>query len=318
MKGTGLIAGLLLAVALTGAAQPKKPFRIAVVPMTNSHAFFLTIKAGAEAAGKKLGVQILWRGPNDETDVAGQISIVENFISQRVNAIVLAPCERKALVPVVKKAQSQKIPIIVVDSALEPDISDCFIATDNFQGGWLAGSVLAKLIGKKGKVGILQAIPGAASVIAREKGFRAVLEEKFPAVQIVSVLYGHSSVATAMQAMENMLTAHPDLAGAFAVNEITGVGAARVLRIRKNPSFKLVSFDASPTQVQALKDGIIQALIVQDPYQMGYRGVAVAVDILTGKKVPQKINTSVTVVTSENLRDPAVQKLLNLLGTPSG
>ncbi len=305
---------LLLGWSLVWGVVEKAQFRIAVVPMTNSHAFFLTIKAGAEAAAKKVGVELLWRGPNDETDVAGQISIVENFISQRVDAIVLAPCERKALVPVVKKARKAGIPVVVVDSALEPDISDCFIATDNFRGGVLAAETLCRLMGGKGKVGILQAIPGAASVMAREAGFRSLVRRKYPTVQIASVLFGHSSVATAMQAMENMLTAHPDLIGVFAVNEITGVGAARVLRIRKGRQVKLVAFDAAPAEVQALRDGIINALIVQDPYQMGYRGVLASVDILKMRKVPRKINTPVTVVTQDNLEQPSVQRLLTMLG----
>ncbi|MCS7265454.1 MAG: substrate-binding domain-containing protein, partial [Armatimonadetes bacterium] len=150
----------------------QKRFRIAVVPMTNTHAFFQTIKAGAEKAGKEIGAKVLWRGPESETDVAGQIAIMENFIAQKVDAIVLAPCERKALVPVAQKAQKRGIPVIVVDSALEPNIADCFIATDNFKGGYIAGETLAKLIGGIGKVGIVQAIPGAASVQERERGFR--------------------------------------------------------------------------------------------------------------------------------------------------
>ncbi|MFN3421633.1 MAG: substrate-binding domain-containing protein [Armatimonadota bacterium] len=150
--------------------QATRSYRIAVVPMTNTHAFFQTIKAGAEKAAKELNVQILWRGPESETDVAGQIAIMENFIAQKVDAIVLAPCERKALVPVVQKAQKRGICVIVVDSALEPNIADCFIATDNFKGGYIAGETLAKLIGGAGKVGIVQAIPGAASVQERERG----------------------------------------------------------------------------------------------------------------------------------------------------
>jgi len=292
------------------ASSPTKPYRIAVVPMTNSHAFFLTIKAGAEKAGKELGAQILWRGPNDETDVAGQIAIVENFIAQRVDAIVLAPCERKALVPVVQKAQRQGIPVIVVDSALEPNIADAFIATDNFKGGQIAGEVLAELIGKAGKVGIVQAIPGAASVQERERGFRAALK-KFPKVRIASVLYGQSSVATAMQATENMLTAHPDLKGIFAVNEISGVGAAQVLRIRKLAGkVKLVAFDASDTEIKALQDGIIQALIVQNPFRMGYEGVRYAVMKLQGKPIPKRVDTGVTVVTKRNFSEPVIQRLL--------
>lgn len=291
-------------------SQSPRRYRIAVVPMTNTHAFFQTIKAGAEKAAKELGVQILWRGPESETDVAGQIAIMENFIAQKVDAIVLAPCERKALVPVVRKAQKRGIIVIVVDSALEPDISDCFIATDNFKGGYIAGETLAKLIGFAGKVGIVQAIPGAASVQERERGFRSAIG-KFPKIKVSAVLYGQSSVATAMQAAENMLTAHPDLKGIFAVNEISGVGTAQVLRARKLANkVKLVAFDASETEIQALKDGVIQALIVQNPFRMGELGVRYAVLKLQGKTIPKRVDTGVTVVTKGNFNKPEIQRLL--------
>ncbi len=304
------VALFLGAILWSSHAETPRRYRIAVVPMTNTHAFFQTIKAGAEKAGRELGVQILWRGPESETDVAGQIAIVENFIAQKVDAIVLAPCERKALVPVVRKAQKRGIPVIVVDSALEPNIADCFVATDNFKGGYIAGETLAKLIGGSGKVGIVQAIPGAASVQERERGFREALK-KFPEVRVASVLYGQSSVATAMQASENMLTAHPDLKGIFAVNEISGVGTAQVLRARKLAGrVKLVAFDASETEIQALKDGIIQALVVQNPLRMGELGVKYAVMKLQGKRVPKKVDTGVTVVTMANFNKPEIQRLL--------
>ena len=296
--------------AFSVSSQTTRRYRIAVVPMTNTHAFFQTIKAGAEKAAKELDVQILWRGPESETDVAGQIAIMENFIAQKVDAIVLAPCERKALVPIVQKAQKRGICVIVVDSALEPNIADCFIATDNFKGGYIAGETLAKLIKGAGKVGIVQAIPGAASVQERERGFREALK-KFPKMKIASVLYGQSSVATAMQAAENMLTAHPDLKGIFAVNEISGVGTAQVLRTRKLAGkVKLVAFDASETEIQGLKDGVIQALIVQNPFKMGELGVRYAFMKLQGKQIPKQVDTGVTVVTMQNFNKPEIQRLL--------
>lgn len=306
---TGLVLIAIFHLFAANAESPRQ-YRIAVVPMTNTHAFFQTIKAGAEKTAKELGAKVLWRGPESETDVAGQIAIMENFIAQKVDAIVLAPCERKALVPVVQKAQKRGIPVIVVDSALEPDISDCFVATDNFKGGYIAGETLAKLIGGFGKVGVIQAIPGAASVQEREKGFREALK-KFPKMKIASVLYGQSSVATAMQAAENMLTAHPNLRGIFAVNEISGVGTAQVLRARKLAGkVKLVAFDASETEIQALKDGVIQALIVQNPFKMGELGVRYAVMKLQGKQIPKRVDTGVTVVTAENFGKPEIQRLL--------
>jgi len=166
------------------------------------------------------------------------------------------------------------------------------------------------LIGYEGKVGLIPFVPGAATSIQREQGFKEGLK-KFPKVKLVATLYSESDVTKGMQVTENMLTAHPDLKGIFAANEPGAIGAARVLQARKLAGkVKLVAFDASPTQIKALQEGVIQALIVQNPFRMGCEGVKMAVKALRGEKIPKRIDTGVTVVTMENFRRPEIRRLL--------
>ncbi|MFA0760058.1 MAG: hypothetical protein HZLCBSQH_000146 [Candidatus Fervidibacterota bacterium] len=312
--GLGALAVLALMSLVAAAPATKKRYRIAVVPKSVAFDFWLAVKAGAEKAAKEEGVDIIWRGPSDETDIAGQRAILENFITQRVDALVFAACDAKAMVPVAQKALKAGIKVITIDSGLDPDVSLCFVATDNLKGGRIAAETLAKLIGYEGKVGLIPFVPGAATSIQRERGFKEGLK-KFPKVRLVATLYSQSDVTKGMQVTENMLTAHPDLKGIFAANEPGAIGAARVLKARSLVGkVKLVAFDAAPTEIKALEEGVIQALIVQNPFRMGYDGVKMAVKALRGEKIPKRIDTGVSVVTKENMNRPDILRLLYPLG----
>ncbi len=272
----------------------------------------MTVKAGADSAGREFGIDIIWNGPALETDIAAQIDIVENYINKNVDAIVLASCDVKALVPVVKKAEAKGIPVITIDSNLDSDIPKSFIATDNILGGQKAASVLAELTGKKGKVACFPSVPGASSQIDRETGFRKELKS-FPEMELAVVQYNQNDVATAMSITEDVLTAFPDLAGIFAANEAGAIGCTQALTARGlQGTVKLVAFDAAENEIEALKSGTIQALIVQDPFAMGYLGVKTAMEVLRGKDVPEYIDTGVEAVTMENFYNPEIQKLLRI------
>ncbi|MCS7225083.1 MAG: ABC transporter substrate-binding protein [Armatimonadetes bacterium] len=288
----------------------KKPYTIAVVPKSVAFDFWQAVKAGAEKAAKEEGARIIWRGPSDETDIAGQQQILENLITQRVDALVFAACDARAMVPVAQKALKAGIKVITIDSGLDPDVSLCFVATDNIKGARIAAETLARLIGYEGKVGLIPFVPGAATSIEREKGFKEGLK-KYPKVRLVRTLYSQSDVQKAMQVTENMLTAFPDLEGIFAANEPGAVGAARVLKARNLAGkVKLVAFDAAPTEIKALEEGVIQALIVQNPFKMGEEGVKMAIKALRGEKIPRRIDTGVTVVTKSNMHQPQIHRLL--------
>lgn len=301
-------------VATTPATVKKDRLDIGVVPKGISHQFWLTVKAGADAAGKEFNANITWQGPDKETEIDKQVNILEDMVSRKMDAIVMAACDENGLTNVIKKAVGAKIPVITIDSGVKSDLPVTFIATDNIAGAKAAAKELVRLIGGAGEVGLMPFVPGAATSELREQGFKEGLKE-FPDVKLVATLYCQSDVAKGMNATQDMMTANPNLKGIFAANEPGAIGAAQAIKAAgKAGQIKLVAFDGSDEEIATLKEGTIQALVVQNPFQMGYQGVKAAVDCIQGKPVEKRIDTGVTVVTMENLNQPEIQKLLYPLG----
>jgi len=292
----------------------KTTLKIALVPKSTSHNFWMTVRAGAEAAAKESGVELIFRGPSKETDVAGQITIMEDLTNQKVDAIVMAACNSKALIKPVEKAIKAGIPVVTVDSGIDSDIAASFIATDNIDGARKAADALAKLIGDKGDVGLMPIVSGAATSTMRADGFKEQIA-KHPNIKIVSTLFSQCDEAKGMAATEDMLTSNPSIVGIFTACGPGAVGTARVLEQRKLAGkVKLVAFDAFPDEIEALKRGTIQALIVQNPFKMGYEGVKAAIKAKRGETIPKRVDTGVSVVTMTNFNDPEIQKLLFPMG----
>jgi len=289
----------------------KKAIEIAVIPKSFSHQFWLTVKAGAEQAGKELGVKIVWQGTAKETEIEQQINIVQDMINRGVSAIVLAASDANALIGIVETAVNKGIPVITIDSGVNSDKPMSFVATDNVAGAKIAAETLAKLIGEEGEVGLIPFVAGAATSEMRERGFKEGISA-YPNIKLVSTLYSDSNVAKAMDVTNDMLTSFPNIKGIFAANESSAVGCAQAIRSKgKAGQIKIVAFDAAEEEIQALKEGVIQALIVQNPFKMGYLGVKSAYDAIQGKPVEKRIDTGVTVVTPENMNEPEIQKILN-------
>ncbi len=283
---------------------------IAVIPKALTHQFWLTVRAGAEAAAKEHGAKVIWQGASKETDVDEQMEIVQDMINSRVDAIVLAACDADALVRKVQQVKQAGIPLISIDSGVNSDVPLSHVATDNMAGAAAAAKELARLIGEKGEVGLIPFVPGSDTSEKREAGFKEGIAA-FPEVKLVSTQYSQSDVNKAMDVTQDMLRAYPNLAGIFAASEPTAVGTAQAVRAAgKAGELKLVAFDGSPEEIKALKDGIVQALVVQNPFRMGYDGLKAAVAAIEGKPVEKRIDTGVTVVTMDNFNEPEIQKLL--------
>lgn len=288
--------------------------RIAVVPKGTTHDFWKTVHAGALRAGKDLDVDVTFRGPEREDDREQQVSLVQNLISGKYSAIVLAPLDDKALVSPVKQATQAKIPVVIIDSGLEATAGTdfvSFVATDNKRGGELAGQKLGELLGGKGSVLLLRYQEGSASTGLREQGFVEAIS-KFPGIKLIDPKrYAGVTRATAQEAAENLLSANGDIAGVFCSNESATYGMLLALRGRGMAGkVKFVGFDASDPLVAALKSGEIDALAVQNPMKMGYEGVKAAVDHLRGKPVELRIDTGVGLVTGATVDTPAMKDLI--------
>jgi ribose transport system substrate-binding protein len=307
-----IAAGLAIAAVLlaSGACNRQSKKRIAVIPKGRAHLFWQSVHAGAVAASQETGVDIIWNGPTSETDFTGQLQIIEAMINQRVDAICLAPIDKTVMTNVVERAMRENIPVIIFDSGIDTNNFVAQVATDNYRAGEMAAERMGKILGGKGKVAIVAVQPGAASTMAREQGFEEAMRKSFPGIQIVDKRYGWADFSKSLAVAENMLTAHTDLDGMFASNESSAVGAAQALKARKS-KVKLVGFDWSPTLIDDLKAGLIDSLVVQDPFRMGADAVKAAVAKLNGQ-TPEKIqNLPPRVVTRDNVSEPDVHKQLN-------
>ena len=308
---------LFVAVAVTACnkgagnnASGKKT--IAVIPKGVSHFFWQSVKSGADAAGKDLNVDIIWKGPALETDISGQINVVEDMINRRVDGIVLAPSHGDSLVPITERAQRENIPVTIFDSGIGTDKYVSYVATDNRQGGVVAARRMGEKLGGKGKVAILGVKKGSVSTDEREEGFRETILKEFPGINLIPVIFYGESVATkSLSVAEDILTANPDLAGIFASNETSTVGSVNAIRQRHLAGkVILVGFDASPDLVRSIKEGGIDSLVLQDPFKMGYEGVKTIVDKLAGKTPERRIDTGVKLITKENMDTPEMQRLV--------
>jgi ribose transport system substrate-binding protein len=285
---------------------------VAVIPKAVSHLFFVSVHAGAEQAGRDLGVEVLWNGPNEETDHARQIQIVDAMIASRVDAIAISATDERALAAPVTRAIQSGIPVTVFDSGVNAEGFVSFIATDNYGAGCTAARKLAELIGGKGKVGMVMHKPGGTSTVLREQGFEATAAKEFPQIEIAARQYGMADRAKARAAAENMLTAVPDIGGLFASSEASSLGAIQALQSRKlSGKVKLITFDFSDAHVAALEDGTIDIMLVQDPFRLGYESVKSLVDKLNGQTPAARLDLPARLVTKADLEDPEIRKLVS-------
>lgn len=318
MKSLVRTGATALCLLLSAAAILAESYNIAVIPKGTSHEFWKSIHAGALQAKAELArqgtrVNIHWKGPIREDDRDQQIAVVESFVVRRVNGIVLAPLDSKALVGPVETALRAKVPVIIIDSALDSDKPVSYIATDNFRGGQIAGEHIGKVLNGKGNVIMLRYQVGSASTEQREAGFLDAMAQ-FPDIQLLSVdQYSGATRDSAYQAAQNLINRFGKEADAiFAPCEPVTIGVMLALKDagQGKGKIKLVGFDAGSRSVEGLKDGDVEALVVQNPMRMGYLGVTTMIEHLQGKSVPKVVDTGVYLVTRENMNEAKAQELL--------
>lgn len=305
-----LTAPILPLLAVSACRRPEKK-RLAVIPKGRAHVFWQSVHAGARKAAREANVDIIWNGPATETDLTGQLQILDAMITQRVDAIVLAPIDKTAMVNAVERAARQGIPVVIFDSGLDTNQFVAQVATDNYAAGVAAAERMGKILNGKGKVAMVMVQAGAASTMAREQGFQDKIQTDFPGIEIVDRRYGTADFAKSLAVTENILTAHPALDALFSSNESTTVGAAQALKARSGNRVRLVGFDSSQNLLQDLTSGVIDSLVVQHPFRMGYDSVRAALEKLNGGNPVKIQNLPPLVVTRENLDDPEVQERVN-------
>lgn len=315
--------GIALAAVLTAcnpAPKTQEELIIAVIPKGTTHIFWESVHAGALKASVELGLEVRWVGPEKEDDRQQQIAVVDNQVLNQVSGIVLAPLDAMALRRPVRDAVSRNVPVIIIDSALHEseDVYTSFIATDNREGGRIAGRKIGESLKGSGLVVLLRYMEGSASTNNREQGFLEALKE-YPDIVVASdEQYAGATRAQAQQASENLLIRFKDAQGALTVDGIfcpnasSTYGMLQALRRhRLAGKVVFVGFDSDEPLIEALEQGEIAGLVVQNPFNMGYLGVKSMFDFLHGRPVEKRIDTGVTLVTIENLKNPDIQQLID-------
>jgi len=289
-----------------------KKIQIAVIPKGTTHEFWKTIHAGAVKASRELGVDIIWKGPQKEDDRAQQIMVVEDFINRGVDGIVLAPLDDRALCRPVQDAVRETIPVVIIDSELQGEDFVSFVATDNYKGGVIAARKLGELLGGKGEIFLIRYQEGSASTTKRENGFLDTITSEFPDVSLLAQdQHTGATTETAYQLAENLIGRFPEVEGIFCPNESSTFGTLRALQESGLAGkIKFVGFDSSPKLIQALRDGHIHGLVLQNPMKMGYLGVKQMVLHLRGQSIESRVDTGVYLATRENMDDTEMKNLL--------
>ena len=287
--------------------------KIAVIPKGTSHEFWKAVHAGAVKAGRDHDLEIIWKGPAVEDDRAEQIKVVEQFTTRGVDGIVIAPLDDTALVRPLKEASELGIDVAIIDSGIDWDGGITFAATDNRQGGVLAAREMGRRLEGRGKVVALRYIEGSASTTNREEGFLETIRAEFPDITVISDnLYGGATLEGCVKSAENLLDRFQEFDGAFAPCEPVTVAFMRTLDdAGRKKSTILVGFDASESLVVGLRDGKVDALVVQDPFAMGEKAVTAIAERWNGGVVESRIDTGCGVITPENMDTPESIRLLD-------
>lgn len=324
----GALAGLTVssagALLLPGCANPVVPstlgsLRFLFIVKTPNSDYWQTVLSGGHLANEQLGLRGLqFTGANSEANIQGQIALVEDALAKRPDFLVLAPTSATALNATIEKVAAAGIKVILIDSAAKTDAYTTFLATDNHAGGLLAAETLARAIKKKtgsatGQVAYSTFLSGVGSLTLRDQGFQEGLR-RYPGLELAAHkdAAGDQSVKP-IGIVADTLTRFPHLVGYFADSLVTLQGAVTAFRENHVDSRKvsLVGFDASPQLVAGLRGGTVDGIILQDPFQMGYGGVAYGVLAAAGISTPKFLNTGVTAATPENVDSPDIAGLLN-------
>jgi ribose transport system substrate-binding protein len=312
VAAAGIVAGLAFGAPAMAQTKPTIP----VIVKDTTSVYWQTVLAGARKAGQDLGVDVTELGAQSESDVAGQIGILAKAVASNPAAIVIAPAQFAALGKPIDEA-AKKVKIIGIDSAADTKALTSFVATDEMQAGRIAADALANAITEtyadtEGDVAIITASPGSVSPDQSAKGFKEQVANKYRALNVLPEKVADAQAATGLSIMKDLVDADRDLRGVFVSNVIMAEGASQVVYNKSSGDrINYVVFGSDDKLVKSLQDGTIAALVVQDPFRMGYDGVKTALAASKGEKVPATLDTGANLITKANMSSARSQELLN-------
>lgn len=281
---------------------------IALVLKTLNNPFFIDMVIGAEEASDKFDVNLIVQAAEREVDVEKQMQIIENLIERKVDVICVAPSGSREIVPAIVKANKANIPVIAVDTRVDEKVLNesngkitSFIGSDNVDGGRIAGKFIAEKLNGKGRVAVLEGIPGHETGDARLKGFYESIDQH-PEIEIVASQTANWERDQGFNVFQNMHQANPDINALFACNDMMALGAVEAISIAgKTGDIIVVGFDAIEDSRIAIKNGTMHGSIAQHPKEMGKLAVEYAVKLINGEKIDWEIPVKIELITKEKL-----------------
>ncbi|WP_026575819.1 sugar ABC transporter substrate-binding protein [Bacillus sp. UNC438CL73TsuS30] len=280
----------------TSSSQGKP--KVGVVFKALNDEYWKIMQAGAEAAGKKYGVDVEVAGPADETQVIQQVSMIEDDITKKVSALAVAPSQPATVLPAFQKAKQANIPLVLIDSDASFPDKVSFVGTGNFEAGKQAGKFIASKLQKGDKVAIIRGSLGDNTHDERTNGAEEAL--KAAGINIASVQPADSDRNKALSVMENILQTQPDIKAVYGTSDEMALGALRALKSEHSKAF-VVGFNGSSNALDSIKAGDMTASIAQDPYKIGYLGVEAAVKAMKKEAVDKRIDSGTKVITKDNV-----------------
>ncbi len=304
----GAVAAVSLLAGATGAGAADKLY-VPLISKGFQHQFWQAVKAGADKAGKELGVEVTFEGPDNESQVDKQIDMLAAALAKKPAAIGFAALDSQAAIPLLKQAQEAKIPVIAFDSGVDSDIPVATASTDNIAAAALAADKMASLIGDAGKVAVVAHDQTSRTGVDRRDGFVNRMKEAHPNVEIVTIEYGGGDHLKSTEITKAILTANPDIKGIFGTNEGSAIGVVNGVK-ESGAKVVVVGYDSGKAQKDAIRDGTMAGAITQNPVGIGYETVKAAVAASKGEKVEKNIDTGFFWYDKTNIDAPEISAVL--------
>ena len=288
---------------------------VALVLKTLNNAFFVEMERGARSVADSLGLELLVQAPEREVDVEKQMQIVENLIERRIAVLAISPSGSREIVPAIVKAGAAGIPVVAVDTRVDVTALGkaggriaTFIGSDNVDGGRIAGGFIVSRLAGKGRIAVLEGIPGHESGDSRLRGFRDVVA-KHAGITIVSSQTANWERDQAFNVTQNMLQSNPGLQAIFACNDVMALGAVEAIAAAGLTGRVLVvGFDAQDDARAAVAEGRMAATIAQSPFAMGRLAMLTASRLIRRESVPQEQPVAIELVTATPAAQPAAAR----------
>lgn len=290
--------------------ETQKNKKVLMVGGLTSGDYWNTIKMGAKAAAEEGNVVFEYMATKDEGDVKGQISIINDALNKGINALIVAPDDYTEIAKVIEKAYSKDIPVIIMNSKVNTNKFNSYISADNIDEGKKAGDMLVSILGEKFKVGIISSIEGGNSSTEKENGLMELFSQ-YKGIKVVSKGYCLSDVTMAQDLTKRMISENSDLEAIVALNSTAAEGVSEALsEMNLEGRVKVITFDSTFKEIDYLEKGVITAIVIHDPFTMGYLSVKYAIDALNNKSIPKDIKIESKIIDGTNMYLQENEKIL--------